>query len=194
MQITATLKGAKKFNKKIGAEKKRQKKAFDTAMRVEAFRLMKLLKKEISAGAPGGKKFKDLSYIARRLRYRGRNAPMKTFAKAVRYHIADRDPIELHIGFAGPKVSKRWKYLAKKQQEGFDSGDMPEGRRRYLARIGGRLGARAKGKKFLFLKKSTRRFKTPARPMIAPFWDGHQAQAWRNVRRNFKRKLKGERI
>lgn len=155
---------------------------------------MRQLKLEIRKGAPGGKKFKDLSYIARRLRYRGRNAPMRTFSKAIRYWVAKRKPLELHVGFAGPKISKRWKYLAKIQQEGFTTGDMPAGRRRILAEIGGRLGKGARGKKYLFLKKSTRRFKTPPRPIIAPFWRANQDNAWRNIRANFKRKLKGERI
>ena len=119
---------------------------------------------------------------------------MRAFSQAVRYWVADISPLELHVGFAGPKVSKRWKHLARILQEGFAAGDMPESRRELLAGIGRRLGKGVKGRRFLFLRKQTRSFRTPARPMIEPFWKAYRNDAWRNIRRNYQRKLKGERI
>ena len=44
-------------------ESKRQEKALNTAIKVEGFRLMRLLKEQIKAGAPGGQKFDPLTFL-----------------------------------------------------------------------------------------------------------------------------------
>jgi len=191
--IKAQVKGFKHLQRNLKAESKRQKKALDTAVRVEGFRLSKLLKKEIRSGSPGGRKFAPLSFIARKRMHRGRNAPLRRLAIALRYHILKRDPLQIEVGWAGPRVSKRWKFLAQALQEGF-TGTMSEATRESLAETGARLGKRSKNRRYFFLKKSTRRFKTPARPIMEPFWRAYRDDARRNITSNFRRKMRGERI
>jgi len=191
--IDVTIKGLKKLDRDLKAESRRQKKALNAAVKVEGFRLMRLLKAEIRKGAPGGRKFTPLSFIARKRMHRGRNTPLRRLALAVRYFVADRDPLQLEIGWTGPYVSRRWKHLAKIQQQGFTSG-MTEGAREGFISTGARLGRRAKARRYHFLKKNTRRFITPARPIMEPFWDAQRRDAWDNIRNNFRRKMRGERI
>jgi hypothetical protein len=95
--------------------------------------------------------------------------------------------------------SKKWRYLAKIHQDGFER-EVSESQRKWLIRRGSDL---IKHSKFdredvsqtpFFLKKSTKSMTTAARPIIAPFWQAHQAAARSNIRNNFKRKMSGERI
>lgn len=190
--IKMTVRGFANLERTLKAEGRRQKKALDTAVRVEGFRLMRLLKAEIRRGAPGGKRFAPLSYIAR-WAHRGRNTPLRRLAVAVRYFVAERNPLHLHIGWSGPRVSQRWRYLAKILQEGFDR-DVDDRTRADILSIGSRMTSRRVARKYHFLKKSTTRFRTPARPIIDPFWRAHEDDARRNISRNFRRKMRGERI
>ena len=189
--IHMTVRGLSNLERTVTAENRRQKKALDTAVRVEGFRLMRLLKKEIRQGAPGGRKFAPLSYIARRRMHRGRNSPLRRLAVAVRYHVADRQPLQVEIGWTGPKVSKRWKYLARVLQEGFEHG-MAAVTRAAIIQAGSRMTKRTKARRYHFIRQSTRRFTTPARPIMEPFWDAHEDDARRNITKNFRRKMKGE--
>jgi len=191
--IKMTTRGFADLERVVKAENRRQKKALDTAVRVEGFRLMRLLKSEIRKGAPGGRKLKPLSFIARRRLHRGRNEPLRRLAIAVRYFVADRDPLELHIGWAGPKVSKRWKHLAQVLQMGFTHG-MSELTRAGLIGTGSRMSKRAKGRRYHFLKKTTQLFTTPARPIMVPFWQAYRHESLKNIAENFRRKMRGERI
>ena len=191
--IKVTIKGLKRLERTLKIEGRRQKKALDTAVKVEGFRLMRLLKLEIRKGAPGGRKFAPLSFIARRLYHRGRNEPLRRLALAVRYYIAERDPLQFYVGFTGPKVSRRWKYLAKVLQAGFTGAMDAETRKQFII-TGGRMTKRAKARRYHFIKESTRQFTTPARPIIEPFWHAHRRQALLNISRNFRRKMRGERI
>lgn len=190
--IDVTFKGIDRLQRRIRAERQREKKALDTAVRVEAFRLTTQLKKEIRAGAPGNRRFAPLSVIARRLYHRGRNQPLYRLALAVRYHVADRDPLQVHIGWTGPRVSARWKRLAKMQQEGFTA-DVSESRRRFLAAYGAGL-RNTRQARYFFLRKTTRSIKTPARPILDPFWAKHEGEVRQNITVNFRRKLAGHRI
>lgn len=191
--IKMTTRGFKNLERTLKVEGKRQKKALDTAVRVEGFRLMRLLKAEIRKGNPGGRRFAPLSFIARRRMHRGRNTPLRRLALGVRYFLADRNPLELHIGWAGPKVSKRWKYLAKVLQEGFVHGMDPDTRRLIIS-AGGRMTKRSKGRRYHFIKSSTQQFKTPPRPIMEPFWAAYRDDARKNIANNFRRKMRGQRI
>ena len=189
-------------------------KAENTAVRVEGFRLMKQLRQEIRQGAPGGKRFAALSQIRRTMGsvYRGHfrlrgNNPLFRLARAIGYEVNDGTPFSLTIGFVGKASSRSWRMLALKHQQGFsESADAPYFRyhnisiRDYLVQEGSRVDrARFGGKKtrrrnVFFLRKSTQMLRTPARPIIDPFWAAHRAEAARNIRQNFIRKMKGERI
>ncbi len=203
IRIEPIFKGVKNLQKDLAAETKRQRKALDTAVRVAGYRAMRKLKKEIRRGAPGGQKFKGLSYLARRSKAgtEGRwdfrrlrpDKPLARLAIAVRYYVPRRSPIEMHIGWAGPDVSKSWKRIARLHQQGFYT-DMDEYNRAMFARLASKLSKRAAGRKYLFLKKTTRRFKVPKRPIIEPFWDAHRREIMREIRLNYTKKLKGKRI
>ncbi|HUT43524.1 MAG TPA: hypothetical protein VMW95_04230 [Desulfobacterales bacterium] len=183
-------KGFESLYKTLKTESKRQEKALNTAVKVEGFRLMRLLKKEIQSGAPGGRKFSPLTYMARARGGRLRpNKPLRRLAIAVRYQVQN-NPFEMKIGWIGPRVSKSWKRIAEMQQEGFESG-ISESRRRYFRLKAGGLSRRSIARRYLFLKKSTRKLKTPARPIMEPFWRAQRDSAWRNIRRNYVAKLKG---
>lgn len=181
--------------------------AENTAVRVEAYRLMRLLRKEIRAGAPGGKRFAPLSTLARRdsgPRRMRPDRPLAALSRRIGYEVTNRTPIEMKIGFVGPPSSDTWRKLAKIHQEGFSFGEgsrqgtrntgMPQRRRAYFARGGGKLSKGAKGRRHMFIRKSTRRFEAPARPIIDPFYRRHRAEALRNIVINTRRKIRGERI
>lgn len=190
--ISATIKGANTLKRDMQRETKRARYALNLAVRVEGFRLMRQLKKEIRDGAPGGKRFAPLSVIARKRMHRGRNQPLRRLALGVRYHLPRRDPVEMRVGWVGPRVSKRWKILARVLQAGF-AAQVTAGLRRYLIDYGGSMRDR-KSRRYFMLRKSTRFLKTPARPIIAPFWLAHRREARRNIAKNFRRKMRGERI
>jgi hypothetical protein len=190
--ISATIKGAETLARDIKKEGKRAHYALNLAVRVEGFRLMRLLKKEIRDGAPGGRRFAPLSVIAKKRQHRGRNEPLRRLALGVRYDVKKRDPVEMHVGWVGARVSRRWKILARVLQKGFVT-PVTAGIRRYLTRYGSDLRDR-KSRKYFMLRKNTRFLKTPARPIISPFWRAHENQAQRNIAVNFRRKMRGERI
>ena len=107
--------------------------------------------------------------------------------------------------------SKKWRRLAESHQKGFTR-TITETQRRYIAHQGARLlgwertlgGKTSYKNKYtdnleatagntpFFLKKSTKTFTTPARPIIAPFWQAHQQSIRRNIASNFKRKMAGQ--
>lgn len=193
--LNVTTKGFANLERILKTESARQEKALNTAVKVEGYRLMRLLKKQIRAGAPGGQKFPDLTYLSRvwtggsRL---GPNKPLKRLAVAVRYFVQNL-PFEFRVGWTGPKVSKSWKRIAKLQQEGFIR-PVTQSLRKSFARSGSAMPIRSKAKIYMFLRKSTKTFKTPARPIIDPFWRSEKGRAWRNIRRNYQLKLQGRRI
>lgn len=184
-------------------------KATDVAIRVEGNRLRKLMKAEIKAGAPGGRQFAPLSVIARRF-VRGREKkPLERLAIPVRYWFRKTDTgSAAHVGFTGGDVvdiqgrqnsnnqlSRSWVRLAVMHQQGY-SYPIPELGRSLLRRLGGRLRRQGwEGEaRFYFLRKKTTRITNPARPIIEPFWAAHKDEALANIRKNFSRKLGGERI
>jgi len=182
----------------LTSERQRERKALVTSVKVTGYGLRRELQHQIRAGAPGGKKFAGLSFLARRWgagkggRLRP-DKPLRALANVVRYDIPRHDPIEMHIGWVGPKLSRSWKRLARIQQEGF-SFIMPEARRRSFIDYGAAMGARSQARRYMFIKQSTRTFVVPRREIIEPFWDQQRDRAAADIAQNFRRKLKGERI
>lgn len=205
--LEATIKGTDRALKGLRQAKARMLKAQNTAVRVEGFRLMTQLRREIRAGAPGGVRFARLSTLARRSGNPKRlrpDKPLFSMARAIGYDVPKQSPIHMQIGFVGRASSETWRKLAKMHQEGFsfDEGSrygtrntgMDERKRARFRRAGASLSKRATGRQHLFIRKSTRTFNAPPRPIIDPFWRVHRAEALRNIVVNTRRKLRGERI
>ncbi len=190
MKINVKLNGLSHIQKQLKADRKNEIKALETAIKVEGYRLRKVMKKEIRSSAPGGQSFAPISMIARRLSKSTR--PLRKLANAVRYQVT-KSPFSMAVGFSGPQLSKSWRRIALSQQEG---GTFPisASRRGYLASRGGSLGKRSAARKYFFLLKSTKNLTVPARPIVAPFWAAHEESAWGHIRGNYRRKLRGERI
>jgi len=192
-------------------------KSLNTAVRVEGYRLKGILQKEIRSGSPGGMPFAPLSFIARRLAGKrpGRKA-LNRLAMGIRYQVASQSPFVMAVGWVGPEtgfdarmalqsaafgrgikeghvVSKSWRRIAFFQQEGFTR-PITEKQRRFVIHRGGGLGKVDGGSTPFFLRKSTKSFRTPSRPIITPFWNVHRPEALKNIKQNFKLKLGGQRI
>lgn len=223
IQITHTIKGIGRISRDLEQARKQEEKALQTAIKVEGFRLRKQLKLEIARGKPGGIPFAPLTFLGRHTKasnirgrdqarqfgsYRAKKKALRRLGTAVRYYIPSGGPWRMLIGWVGPGVSKAWKKLARIHQEGFETPVTPELRRRFrragaalkgrwtgsLGRSGARVMTENKNAKFFFLRKETRVLRTPARPILDPFWRAHRKEAERNIRRNWTRKLRGERI
>jgi hypothetical protein len=202
--LKTEIKGIRKLQRDLGAESKRQKKALNTAIKVEAFRQLRQLRDQIKKGVPGGHPYAaQLSEIAKRTktgRLRKNQAPLYRLARLLRYQVEYKNGA-LQIAFAFIKsraMTGSWKKLVLRHTEGTDtlySGSRTELGQR-LARIGGRL--KKKGDpdaKFFFLRKTTgRRIELPRRPMVDPYWKANKDSARKNIALNFKRKLAGKRI
>ena len=200
--LKVTVRGLKNLQRDLKVESKRQKRALTTAIKVEGFRLRKELVKEIKRGAPGGRKFAPLTWVARAW-HQGSgnwraNKPLASLTRGIFVHF-NKQLMSAEVGWVGPRSSVTMKRLAKEHQEGF-TGPLGSGKysggfkRGFFASKAARMSNRSKGRKFLFIRKSTKLFRTPARPIMDPFWDMHKKEAWPNIRRNFRRKMRGERI
>jgi hypothetical protein len=195
--LKVVTKGFTQLERNLKAESVRQEKALNTAVKVEGFRLMRLLKKQIRDGAPGGQKFNPLTFLARRWGSKGNrlrpNKPLRRLAIAIRYFIKDFRPLDMRIGWVGPRTSKSWKRIAKLQQEGFTR-PVAEKRRKSFAALAAAMSEKSPARPYMFLKKSTKMLTTPARPILDPFWRTEKQRAWRNIQRNYRLKMKGQRI
>ncbi len=189
MQISSKLNGLAHLQKQLKADRKNEIKALETAIRVEGFRLRKLLKQEIRAGDPGGRQFAPLSMIARRLNRTSK--PLRKLANSVKYQV-NKTPFSLALGWPG-NAGKTWRRIALAQQEGYEFSPSP-GKVRFFRWAGSKLSKRSKYRKYFFLRKDTKTLEVPARPIIEPFWAAHENSAWHHIRDNYRRKLAGERI
>ena len=187
------VKGARALQKEIKKGEEKTKRALFTAMRVEGFTLMKQLRKEIRKGSPGGKAFKPLQTISSPRK----RPPLRRLATIVHYRVTKKShPPEVEVGFIGMRgmpLSKSWTRITKQQQAGF-SIKIPKWQREQLARSGAAYSKRSKRRKYYFLKKSTRQFKIPARPIIKPFWKKYEPVSAKRIGENWLKKLRGERI
>ncbi len=187
---TDSVKGAEEALK---AGQAKADKALNTAVKATAFQAKNLLQKEIRSGTVGGKKTASLSYIAKRLWGRSPNrAPLKTLAVGVRYAVRSKKPYTMAVGFI-PERSGGWINTAERHQKGFERTISP-GLRKLIVNRGSELGVAEGGNTPFFLKRSTRKFKTPGRPLVAPFWARHHDQFRKNIAKNFKAKMAGKRI
>ena len=193
--ISVTLKGAKKVTRFLKKADAYAEKSLNTAIKVEGFRLQKLLQKEIRSGSVGGRRFSVLSSIARKIDRRSPNRkPLTRLAAGVRYHVKSYKPFKLEVGWPeGNRGSKSWRRLALMLQKGFTK-TISKKQRSFIVHRGEQLGTIEGGDTPFFLKKSTKIFKTPARQIISPFWQANRNKANANIKRNFKLKLKGARI
>lgn len=206
----AVVNGVDKCVAWLRDNRQRAKKAEETAVKVEGFRLKNLLQKELRKGAPGGRPFKPLTSIARRLertiqvaggrtrRQTPNRNPLARLGHGVRYNIRTGPAFKMLVGFVQPThgphtVSKSWRRIAKIHQEGFDRTVTPA-LRRLVVRRGTELGTVEGGNTPFFLRRRTNRFQSPARPIIDPFWTAHANQAAKNINKNFRLKMAGKRI
>lgn len=135
MEMGMLIRGVDKLERVIKRTRLEQEKASNTAIRIEGYRKKNLLQKELRKGAPGGRQFAPLSFIARRLWYPPeRRVPLYspvsnrygkdgTIDKAVRYHVQSERPYTLALGFVGP-TSRSKAELARKK--GLKRGIDPE--------------------------------------------------------------------
>ena len=188
------VKGVKALQRKIDHHEQNSKKSLLTAMKREGFLLMKELRKEIRKGAPGGKTFKPLRQISMGPRKR---PPLRSLAKIVHYKTTRwQHPPEVEVGFVGMRgmpLSKSWARIVRRQQKGFTD-PIYKWKREQLARTAKDYGPRSKKRKFYFLRKTTRFFKTPARPIIDPFWRKWEPISAKRIPENWVKKMRGERI
>lgn len=141
----------------------------------------------------------------------------------VRYSVSGSGAgIYIRLGFVDTPqapLSRSWKRLLTEHQEGFSrtttrkqrewardigielsgygkTADVSAGRygwQRKRTKTGRAKRANPKAKYFLWRKDVTLH-KTPARPIIVPFWEANKEVTWREIRENYIRKLRGERI
>jgi hypothetical protein len=215
IEITTQVTGITELRKAVGAYDADSKKALDTSIKVEGYRLLGVLRDQVRRGIPGGHPYSAvLSHIAMRTksgRMRKNPFPLSRLAKLLRYNVDYSDgALSVSFGYIsrGPNnLSESWKSLIRKHQAGVDvlySGSRTELGIR-MARIGGRLKkAGDPDARYFFLRRYAGRsrgfgvenlnIKIPSRPMIDPFWNEQRANALRNIRENFRRKMRGERI
>ena len=208
MPVAQAAQAVKGYREKV-------RKAQDDAVRVEGYRRMVQLRREIRAAAPGGRRFAPLSMIRRTMRAAGSgrlraDKPLVALGHAIGYETnRGQSPIEFKFGFVGPASSSAWRRLADMHQRGFTRrSDGPYDPkypshgtlRETFAREGGRIDykrygrRKAKRRNVFFLRKETGDLQTPARPIIAPFLSATRAATLYKIRENFRRKMRGERI
>ncbi len=193
------IRNAKQILADVGRVDEARKKAGFTVARVEGFRMQRELKAELRKGMAGGQALDPLSEIAKNLRESPGIKPLSPLRHAVRYR-ADREKKgsqAIRVGFIDPgkgdALSKSWKAIAEAQQEGFSS-SITARQRRMIVYWGSLKSPRSQRRKKSMLRKTTRTFTTPARPIIEPFWRAQEPLVSGNMRANFKKKMAGERI
>ncbi len=215
------LKGAKKVSKYLKEHRLKAARAMNVSVKKETYRLSRLLKAELKAGQPGGRRFSPLSHMAR---YAGsrrgyRTSPLRRLQYGVRYEFRGGNgvtPLSARLGFIGgpDPAHGLLKNMAEAHQKGFTQ-EISEDQRSFMIQRGARLMGWRKGKKGtsyssaygrnqeatelsgerpFFLKKTTRSFKSPRRRIMTPFRLAHLAEANKNISKNFRRKMAGKRI
>lgn len=181
--------------------------ALKAAIRGEGYMLRTVLMSHIRKGTPApGHPFAPRSMISRLITRNRLNVksgvPLIKLANAVTYNVSglyrtDQN-YQVEVGFTY-KRSPAWaREAAWHQQEGFTR-PVTHSMRRFFARMGGRRSAsrsrRQKGlARWLFLSKRTNVLKTPARPIIDPFWKWQRQMAIERIKRNYVIKMQGKRF
>lgn len=190
--LQTSVNGLTGLEKALEAYGEQNRKALRDAIKGAAWRMADLMRREVSAGHAGGRRFDDLTMIGRYTRYGGKNTPLKGMAPAIRYWMERNDPPTALVGWTGPKISRTWRRYGRMHQEGFEVPILPGGRKAMIEQ-GMRMSKRSKYRKYFFLRKTTTKFKTPARPVIDPFWAAHRDDAERTVREFYRLKMAGKR-
>ena len=177
-------------------------KAAKTAVRVELFRLATIFRRDVKSGRAGEQVHKPLSALAwwsKRRKASHLPAPLERLYPFVGYSMhQDEQGLEAEMGFVGWRMTSHWARVILKQQQGF-SHSLTAAKRRFFVYKGGKLasgsGAGAKADaKYFFLRKTTSAMRTPGRDIVDTFWRANYADAWRNIKSNYIRKMAGERI
>lgn len=198
VQVNAQIVGLDNIRRRIGAWESDSPRALKNAIRTEGFSLRMTLMAAIRAGKPApGSHLPELSLIARTLNRRSGirgYLPLLRLASAVTYDVNDSLG-EMRIGFT--KRSALWsRRAAEKQQAGFTTPVTPEMRLMMLRRGTQRRFSRSwRGRRLgnpLILKRTTRVLKTPARPIIEPFWDHQKRSSLDRIRNNFRLIMRGQ--
>ena len=197
------IRNLKRLGRVLEHDQRRIRYSFETAVRVEGFQRMKALRRDLARGRSGNTVFEPLSIIGRYWtkgqRGRGnspRRKPMAAMVRAITYDASGgtRGGGRFQFSFGVTHRSgSAWRRIAAFQQSG-GIVDVSDKLRRDLAYKGGTLSSRSRNRKYFFLHKSTMRFNVPPRDFIGPYWRDNEDDTWRSIRRNFRRKLRGERI
>ena len=209
--LKMTVRGIEKLRKDLAIEGERNRKALDTAIKVEGYKRLRELRDDIKAGRSGGAAFAALSEIAKRTktgRMKKNPVPLYRIARMLRYNVryttglTGIGGISFSFGFISHgrrPIQSTYKQMLIKHDEGIDVLYSKDGRTalgRRLARIGGKL--KKKGDpdaKYFFLRKTTgRRIKLPSRQLTEPYWSANRESALASIRRNFRLKMQGKRI
>lgn len=214
----ALIVGAAHLKKNLDEYDRSMVRNMNTAFRVVGYRLKNKLQKEIRAGAPGGSKFSPLTVIASKwFHKRRKSSALARLAFGVRYHIPNTPTPILQVGFVSPITvaeqlkmgrsgvkfgkykgspvgaitHKSWRWLAELHQRGFKK-NVTDAMRFSLYRRADEV--RGTEREYLKIKESTTKFETDPRPIINPFWEDSRRDTIRDIRVNWERKMRGERI
>lgn len=180
------------LGKKIDQAAKGLERSMLNAIKVEGFSLMETLRTAIRRGTPApGHRLPDLSMIARTINRKGgvrQPIPLRQLVQGITYDV-DSSGMTMRVGFT--RRTEAWAIAAaKKQQAGFTRPVTPELRYYMRLRGAGRSFSRSwRGRRTgnpLFLKLTTTRLTTPARPIVAPFWAHERENSAVRIRRNFR--------
>ncbi len=205
IELDVKADGIANLQRLVLAESAATRKALVAAIRGEAFSMRQTLRQNIIMGAPApGQPFRPLSWIARsvkRIHTGGFRAPfpLRRLAAAVTYDVHDAG-MTVRVGFT-PRSAAWARRAAERQQTGFTS-RVTDRMRQHFRHVGaGRLfGRLMRGqtmdqqdwqRRVLFLRGRTTHLKTPARPIIEPFWRHARGQVVAAIRKNFREKLAG---
>lgn len=204
LEVQATARGLANLEKLLKVESARHKKALETAMKVRGFKLRNELKNRIKQGySRTGTKTEPLTFISmgmhnKRFGYRrtrtkygiAADAPLVRLGPAVTYDVKPTGNV--NIGWTDR--SPLWaRHRALEHAEGFTRRIGKRLRERIIRR-GAELGKIEGGNTPFFLKRSTKSFKTPPRPIMRPFWFEMRQEAMDKIRRDFRAKLAGKRV
>ncbi len=190
--LNIAVKGSGAVIRRVEREKRKKDKALQTAIKVESFRLQRVIRQGIRTASPGGQRLEAKTAIARRRNGRFENKkPFRGMASSVRY---DFDPLknEARIGWTN-RSAARLLWLAERYQEGFETKVTP-GMRRLFARRGAELSKQSRLRKYFFLSKETKWMETPERQIIEPVFKSERGRIGRNIAKNFRLKMAGQRI
>lgn len=199
--IGASIKLVKNNIHLIEEERKRGVKSFETASKVEGFRLMKLLKQDLKEGKAGPVRFDPLTEIAKAMGKPKDRTPYQKFARLIGYQSQRQgERFFVWVGWLGLRrkgrfgLSASYERILTEMQTGKQFPVTEELRKRIGEWGYARRRRKAAEARYFFIRRSTTRFMLRARNAIQPFWDAHKAEARTNVARNFERKMRGERI